>query len=126
MKGNAVKFLSGLWRLLGNIYFTLIILGGIATIYMAAVDEELPFEDGDMSKKSCDDVKNNVLGMKVKNGFGAEFEIIKITGLKQISKTSERINCTGIVTYDNAQVRASRLSMYAEDGYIYYETREIN
>lgn len=46
-----------------------------------------------------------VEGESLQNLFGAQFEIIKVSSLNQVSKTDNRIVCMGMVTHSGGEER---------------------
>lgn len=89
-------------------------------------DLSLRFSDGDMSKKSCDDLVDLLTGKSIKNEFGGEFKIVKIRNAQQVSKTVNQIVCEGTVLLDTGKKTLLDMTMYSEDGQIYYEAKALN
>lgn len=65
----------------------------------------------DIEKYDCEKVASLVRGETLQNNFGARFEIIAISSLNQISKTSERIVCSASVSLSNATTQRMRLTV---------------
>lgn len=59
------------------------------------------FAETDISKYDCDRVSELVKGESLQNIFGGRFKILDVKNATQVSKTDERIVCTGKVLLSN-------------------------
>jgi hypothetical protein len=62
-----------------------------------------------INEMSCEDVKNQVKGMKLQNNFGGSLEILKVRNAKEQLKTDKNITCVGDGMFSDASNK--RLSM---------------
>jgi len=85
----------------------------------------LSVSDADMTKKSCDDLVDLLTGKSIKNDLGGQFEIIKIKNPRERSKSVNRIECTGTVYLDTGKETLLNMSMYLEDGEIYWKAETL-
>jgi len=85
----------------------------------------LSVSDADMTKKSCDDLVDLLTGKSIKNDLGGQFEIIKIKNPRERSKSANRIECTGTVYLDTGKETLLNMSMYLEDGEIYWKAETL-
>ena len=66
---------------------------------------------------SCDDLAKEAKGSVLKNAFGGQFKVLKVSNSKEISRTKDELICIGDLRLDNG-VRNTKLRMELsnEDG----------
>ncbi|WP_156114484.1 hypothetical protein [Paracoccus sanguinis] len=81
----------------------------------------------DISSYSCDEVAELVTGKELQNALGGRFEIIEVTGLRQINKDGSSISCSGTVSLSNGteQEMSMTVSKRGSSGQIRYEVRPL-
>lgn len=67
----------------------------------------------DIAQHDCEMAASLVEGESLQNLFGAQFEIIKVSSLNQVSKTDNRIVCMGMVTHSGGE---ERIQITVENG----------
>ena len=65
----------------------------------------------DISKYDCQKASTLVKGESLQNAFGARYEIISISDLSEVSKSSEEIKCTGLVDLSNGKTQAMLITV---------------
>ena len=77
---------------------------------------------------SCTDFQEEAKGAKLKNQFGGEFKVLKVSNSKEISRTKDKLVCIGDLKLDNGVSNSKlRMELTNEDGELWYQyTQEIN
>lgn len=65
----------------------------------------------DINKYDCQKVASLFKGEALQNAFGGSFKIIKVSSLKEVSKTSTMIVCTGEMSLSNGTSQQMRMSV---------------
>lgn len=86
------------------------ILGACAMAWLFLTDDGKQFLDSmvdeftvetNVAKYNCDMVYDRVKGLELKNLFGGQFKIVKVTPGKQLERTSTSLSCSAEVLLDN-------------------------
>lgn len=68
----------------------------------------------DIAKYDCDKAASLVKGESLQNAFGAQFKVLEVSSLSQVSKSADRIVCSGAVDLSNG--RSQRMRITVEKG----------
>ena len=77
---------------------------------------------------TCTDFQEEAKGAKLKNQFGGEFKVLKVSNSREISRTKDKLVCIGDLKLDNGVSNSKlRMELTNEDGELWYQYKqEIN
>ena len=77
---------------------------------------------------TCTDFQEEAKGAKLKNLFGGEFKVLKVSNSIEISRTKDKLVCIGDLKLDNGVSNSKlRMELTNEDGKLWYQYKqEIN
>ncbi|MDB9776722.1 hypothetical protein OAB63_03055 [Alphaproteobacteria bacterium] len=103
----------------------LIFIGAIAIIlvfYTVFISDQNFSSFNSISDANCDEVADVSIGNKLKNLFGAEFEILQVKNSKEISRTTDKLICLGDVLLDSGiDNQKLRSELTIKDGRFWYK-----
>lgn len=78
----------------------------------------------DLAKSDCEEYAEQFKSLKLKNNFGGEFSIVKLSGLEAVNRSENALVCTGVVTLDTADTFRATLSVTQDkDGQQYIQVQ---
>ena len=102
-----------------------IFIGVIAIIvffYSIFISDQNFSSYSSISDANCNEVAKDSIGNKLKNLFGAEFEILQVKNSKEISRTTNKLVCLGDVMLDNGiDGQKLRTELTKKDGQFWYK-----
>jgi YidC/Oxa1 family membrane protein insertase len=77
---------------------------------------------------TCNDLQKEAKGSELKNQFGGEFKVLKVSNSREISRTKDKLVCIGDLKLDNGDSNSElRMELTYEDGEFWIQfTQEIN
>ncbi|MFP1646654.1 hypothetical protein [Pontitalea aquivivens] len=112
----------------GNWALRVLVAGGLFWLFFTSSGAEFVSSilrslsvETDIAQYDCDMAASLVEGENLQNAFGGRFRILDVSSLSQVSKTEERIVCTGIVDLSNG--RSERMRITVERGSTSSEVR---
>lgn len=75
---------------------------------------------------TCDDVAAEAKALKLKNAFGAQFSILRITDVNEQSRSDDTLACLGTITTDGGAAQGGLMTVTDADGERFISVELIN
>jgi len=107
---------------LNNFFIFIGVIAIIVVFYSIFISDQNFSSYSSISDANCNEVAKDSVGNKLKNLFGAEFEILQVKNSKEISRTTNKLVCLGDVMLDNGMDdQKLRTELTLKDGQFWYK-----